>query len=256
MPQGNGLGFISTNVQDLFREIKGNFALQDPFELKPQYRIKRLHAKEPPPIHKPIDFQRYEIVQNVLETNPIGVLVIKVRLQDERFAIADVVRRPFMKWAIAESLAHAIYEVSGVQISGKEDILFCMDEVKILDVQIPHSGAQVWQFCEFRFDYMLQVDQQAGENAATAVFHEMAAFERIFCKALESRYRDIYHLTVLNLVGKQYALMSGQKHADGKALFQAAQQNDVATIKRLVSSANVNWRPKECAYPIEILEEA
>jgi aerobic-type carbon monoxide dehydrogenase small subunit (CoxS/CutS family) len=121
---------------------------------------------------------------------------------------------------------------------------------------MPHSGAQVWQFCEFRFDYILDLSQADAQVAAAAVFQEMAVFERIFCKALEMKFRDVYHLTVLNLRSKQYALVDGEPQTNAKRLFQAAQDNDVQTIEKLAKDVeNIDWRPKECAYPMDLLEE-
>jgi len=259
MPQGNGLGFVSQDVKDLHREISGQFALKDPFELKPPYRIKRCILKPPPQSESanlPIDQRRYKLLEDMPTSPSTGVLIIKVRLQDEGLAVADVVKGPYMLWAIAEALAEAIPQVSGVQISAKEDVLFCMKEVNILDVQMPHSGAQVWQFCEFRFDYILDLNYENARTAAAAVFQEMAVFERIFCKALEMNYRDIYHLTVLNLTSKQYALVEGECQDHAKRLFLAAQENDLQTIEKLASQVdNVDWRPKECSYPMGLLEE-
>jgi hypothetical protein len=91
---------------------------------------------------------------------------------------------------------------------------------------------------------------------ADAVFDQMAVFERLFCKTLEMKYRNIYHLTVLNLTSKQYALVNGENQDNAKRLFLAAQQNDEQTVKRLASIVeNVDWRPKECSYPMDLLDE-
>lgn len=70
------------------------------------------------------------------------------------------------------------------------------------------------------------------------------------------KFRDVYHLTVLNLLDKQHALIDGEKLGSGKELFEAACRNDVEAIRRLVKAGvDVNWRPKEAAYPINLLEE-
>jgi len=257
MPQGEGLGFVSKDVKDIYRDIPGVLALKDPFELKPPYRVRPIKHQKPTVEHLPIDEKRYLLAQDIPRACPTGALTIKVRLQDEQFAVVDICKGPYMKWAIAESLAESLAVISGVQFSAKDDLLFCMDQVKILDVHMPYSGSQVWQFCEFRFDYLLLVDSQAGDAAADLVFGEMAAFERIFCKALESKFRDIYHLTILGLSSKQYALISGRKQDRSKDLFLAAQQNDIQSIKSLLADADVDvdWRPKECAYPKGLVDE-
>lgn len=262
MPQGNGLGFVSEEIKDLFRPLDGNLALKDPAELKPVYRVRKCVYEVPkdlsviPQKFWAIDNQNLVVAKDLASWSPAGVLVIKLRLADEGIAISDVVRGPYMKWAIAESLAEAIFTVSGVQISASDQVLFCMDEVKILDVQMPYNGTQVWQFCDFRFDYILDIDRQDAGMVVQAVFHEMAVFERVFCKALESKFRDIYHLTVLNLVDKRNALMDGEQLGSGKELFEAACRNDVDAIQALLQAgADVNWKPKESAYPTNLLDE-
>jgi hypothetical protein len=264
MPQGNGLGFISQDIQDLFRPLNGKLALKDPPQLKPVHRVRKC-AKEVPEELIPIpqqfwslDNKNLVLAKDLPSWCPAGVLTIKLRLADEAIPVADVVRGPYMKWAIAESLAEAILTVSGVQICPREQLLFCMDEVKLIDVQMPYNGKQVWQFCDFRFDYMLDINGQDANMAVQAVWHEMAVFERVFCKALEWKYRDIYHLTVLNLLNKQNALLDGEQLSWGRDLFEAACRNDVDAIRRLVetsAAADVNWRPKEAAYPTSLLEE-
>merc|ERR1719310_1728021 len=149
-----------------------------------------------------------------------------------------------MKWAVVQSLAEAIPAVSGVVISDPaEDIIFCMEQVNILDVQMPFNGKQVWQFCDFRFDYMLNVGPNFAGQAVEGVFYQMAVFERVFCKALETKFRDMYHLTVLNLVDKQYALMDGHKLASGLKLFEAASSNNVGAVRDLLKAVDVNWKP-------------
>lgn len=263
MPQGNGLGFISQDIKDLFRPLDGKLALKDPPELKPEFRVRRCVnevPKELTPIPQKFwakENQRLVIAKDLSAWCPAGVLTIKIRLGDEEIAITDVVRGPYMKWAIAEALAEAIGTVSGVQINAADEILFCMDEVKILDVQMPYNGTKVWQFCDFRFDFMLDINQQDANTAVYVVWHEMAVFERVFCKVLESKFRDIYHLTVLNLVDKQNALLDGEKLHRGRRLFEAACQNDVDSIRTLLEAGvdDINWRPKEAAYPTGILEE-
>jgi len=262
MPQGNGMGFVSKDVEDLFRPLDGKLALKEPDSLKPPYRVRRCVREVPqelapiPPKFWAVDNQNLVVAKDLDRWCSPGVLIIKLRLADEEIAIADVARGPYTKWAVVESLAEAIYMVSGVEIDARSCILFCMDEVKILDVQMPFNGTTVWQFCDFRFDYMLNIDRQDARVAVQAVFEEMAVFERVFCKALEMKFRNIYHLTVLNLLDKQYALVDGERLGSGRQLFEAACQNDVNTIQTLVKAGiDVNWRPKECAYPMNLLEE-
>lgn len=262
MPQGNGLGFVSKNVEDLFRPLEGNLALKEPDSLKPPYRVRRCVREVPrklapiPPALWAIDNQNLVLAKDLPCWCSPGVLIVKLRLADEEIHVADVARGPYMKWAVVESLSEAIHMVSGVKIDARSCILFCMDEVKILDVQLPFNGKNFWQFCDFRFDYMLNIDQQYARRAVQAVWEQMAVFERVFCKALEMKFRDIYHLTVLNLLDKQYALLDGERLGRGRQLFEAACQNDVNTIQMLVKTGiDVNWRPKECAYPTNLLEE-
>lgn len=252
------MGFVSSDVADLFRPLNAKHALKDPFNLKPPWRVKKCALKVLNVAPKLRSLDNFNIVtwQDTSEYNPIGVLTIKIRLADEEISVTDLVNGPYMKWAVVQSLAEAIPAVSGVAISDPtEDIMFCMEQVNILDVQMPFNGKQVWQFCDFRFDYMLNVGPNFAGQAVEGVFHQMAVFERVFCKALETKFRDMYHLTVLNLVDKQYALMDGHKLASGLRLFEAASSNNVGAVRDLLKAVDVNWKPKECAFPVSLLEE-
>jgi len=236
MPQGNGLGYVSADVKDLYRKLESPLALKDGFELKPPYQVPKYSAV------------------NGEENAPCGCLYIKIRLADEELSITDIAKGAYMKYAIAETIGETIMALAGVYASGGM-VSLCMDEVKVLDAQFPFSGSQVWQFCDFRFDYKISMPPQDGKQAAYAIYSDMTNFETAFCQTLEMKFRNIYHLTVLGLTNKQYALMDGVEWAGMAQLYKAAQENDTGSITSLLGKVDVNASPKEAGYCTGGLDE-
>lgn len=228
MPQGSGLGYVSSSVKDLYRKLDSSLALKDGFELKPPYQVPKYSA------------------ENGEENSPCGCLYIKIRLADEELSISDIAKGAYMKYAVAEALGQTIMTLTGVYATGGM-VSLCMDEVKILDVQYPYSGSQVWQFCDFRFDYKISIPAQDGQQAVWAL-SDMTGFEQMFCQTLEMQFRSIYHLTVLGLMNKKYALMDGIEWAGMAQLYKAAQANDTDGMNSFLSRVDVNAYPKEAGY--------
>jgi len=82
----------------------------------------------------------------------------------------------------------------------------------------------------------------------------MTDFEVIFCQNLESKFREIYHLTVLELINKRFVLMDGHVIQQQLQLFKAAKDN-VQEVARLVKEVDVNAFQKEPRFPQGILDE-
>lgn len=239
MPRGNGLGFISQSLEDFYRPLHGDLANKDPIQLKPPRRVERAD-----PADLAVDFY------------PVGVLVVKIRTLGQDCAVVDIAGGDYMRWAMTQALSEVLSRMTKVRVR-PTDVLFCMGDVDILDVKMPTLGTDVWQFCDFRFDFKLRVaSHQDAVTACHCVFTNMAAFEAEFCKALEYKFREIYILTVLSLVNKMYILTDGLKAANQLKLFEASQENDTAAIVRLLKAgADVNASAQECAYPRQLLDE-
>jgi len=233
------LGFVSQDFADLFRDLKGAFANKDPIELKPPYRVQRA---------KPEDVKG--------GFNPYGVLCVKVRLSGERFPLEAIVKGEYMKWAIVQSLSETLSRISKVRIQPKA-VLFCADEVEILDMQMPFMGEHLWQFCEFRFDYRAVTRSAAeAQKVVQYAINCMTDFEADFCRNLEHKFRDIYHITVLGLFNKRYLLTDGQRQSDELALFEAAQTNDLQTVQALLRQhVDTDASHKASAFPEKLLDE-
>eukprot|EP00931_Biecheleriopsis_adriatica_P053059 TRINITY_DN30995_c0_g1_i1.p1 TRINITY_DN30995_c0_g1~~TRINITY_DN30995_c0_g1_i1.p1 ORF type:complete len:485 (-),score=125.63 TRINITY_DN30995_c0_g1_i1:51-1472(-) len=239
MPKSDGLGFVSRNYADLFRELHGPLANKDPVELKPPYRVSRA---------APAELEE--------RLHPVGVLVIKMRMPGERFSIEAVAASEWMKWSIVEALTETFVKLLKVKIRS-DAILFCSDEIEIMDVQMPYMGDKLWQFCEFRFDYKVRLTSEPDiAQAVTGALERMADFEACFCQTLELKFREVYHLTVLGLLNKRHILMDGRPISDQIALFKAAASNDEAGIARLVEQGtDVDATLKESRYPAQLLDE-
>lgn len=238
-----GLGFISRNIDDLYRPLSGTNVNANPWEL------------HPPNSKLIVEKASAEAVDN--DGYPVGVLKIKVRMSgDSGHAVVDVCRGEYMKRAIVDSLAESVSRMSKVKLSA-EQVLFCMEDVGILDVQMPTYGNNVWQFCVFRFDYKLAMrDYQSACQAVDCCQARMADFEADFCKVLEFKYRDIYHLTILGLQDKQFMIMDGFTSGQERRLYKAAQANECDTILSLVAQGvNVNARPKESSCLGQLIDE-
>lgn len=239
MPKGDGLGYVSRDHADLFRELRGELANKDPIELKPPYRVRK--ASE----------------QDVNQRNdPVGVLVIKIRMPGERFSIEAVAKSEWMKWSIAEAITETFTKLFKMKIR-QDAVLFCADEIEVLDVQMPYMGQQLWQFCELRFDYKVRLTSQIdAERAVAAAFAGMTDFEAFFCQALETKFREIYHLTVLGLINKRFALMDGRPMWDQLSLFKAAEKNDISTIARLLdNNVDPDGTQQMRSFPVNVLDE-
>jgi len=236
---GEGLGFVSRDFADLFRELQGELANKDPIELKPPYRVLRA-----PP----------EAVRGGF--NPYGVLCIKARMPGEKFPLEAIVKGEWMKWAIVESLGETLTRLCKTRV-GPKSILFCADEVEVLEVQMPFVGEHLWQFCEFRFDFRVAMKSAAdAEKVVHYAFSRMTEVEAEFCKNLEYKFRNIYHITILSLQNKRFLLMDGQRHSDELALFEAAQANDVAAIEALVGrGVDADASHKAAGFPDKLLDE-
>jgi len=241
MPKGDGLGFVSKDFADLFRDLNGDLANKDPIELKPPYRVHRAPSRA-----EDVNVRFY----------PLGILVIKIRMAGDRLSIDEIARGEYMKWAIVESLAEALTKLVKVKVK-PDSVLFCADEIEILDVQMPYMGDRLWQFCEFRFEYNLRTNsEEEAEKVVRTAFDRMVDFEAEFCKALEMKFREIYHLTVLHLINKRYGVTDGRPIWDQLALFEAATENDTATILKLVDQGvDVNATQKAAQFPSKRLDE-
>mmetsp|Transcript_59316 Transcript_59316/g.138166 ORF Transcript_59316/g.138166 Transcript_59316/m.138166 type:complete len:480 (-) Transcript_59316:402-1841(-) len=235
----DGLGYISTDASDLFRPLVGPLANRDPVELKPPYRVVRA-------------------AQQALEVDyyPIGILCVQIRVPGESIASDAIAGSEYMKWAIVESLAESVTRIGKVRVH-PSSFLACGHAVDILEVQMPYLGNTLWQFCEFRFDFKLKVKSE--EEAARVVhstFVRMVDFEADFCKTLEFKFREIYHLTVMKLINKRFTLLDGKEISDQVALFSAAQDNNLNKIETLIKQGvDVNAFQKAARYPAELLDE-
>jgi len=248
MPKGDGLGFISKDYADLFRELRGDLVNKAPEALKPPYRV--------------------VAGAGGIDSLPMGVLRVKIRMPGDH-PISDVVQGEYMKWSMVEALAQSFKKIvtRHVRLAAEvqrmdilttlnpKSILMCGDMIKILEVHTPSMAGQQWQFCEFRFDYKVKIeDQDLAAALVAAVFHHMTDFEVIFCQNLESKFREIYHLTVLELINKRFVLMDGHVIQQQLQLFKAAKDN-VQEVARLVKEVDVNAFQKEPRFPQGILDE-
>lgn len=233
MGKGDGLGFVSKDYADLFRELRGDLVNKDPGSLKPPYRVP---CGSGPP-----------------DGLPLGVLTIKIRMPGDRFPIDSVVHGEYMKWSIVEALAQSFKKIGRMSVNPK-NIQMC-DEIKILEVHTPSMAGQLWQFCSFRFDYKVALDEELAATLVPAVFYHMTDFEVIFCQNLENKFREIYHLTVLELINKRFALMDGRAIQQQLKLFKAAEANDVKEISVLLKEVDVDAVQKELRFPRNMLDE-
>lgn len=239
MPRGDGLGFVSPNYDDLFRTLRGDLANKDPIELKPPYKVVRAKPEEMEVPH-----------------HPVGVLTFKFRMPGERFSIEQVARSAYMKWAIVGALTETISRICKVKIR-PDAILPCVDEVEVIDVQMPYMGEHLWQFCEVRFDYKVKIENPVlAKRASEIAFERMVDFEADFCKALETRFREVYLLTILGLTNKRYLLMDGQTISDQLNLFQASMEGDLSTLSEMINrGVDLNAVQKAVRFPANILDE-
>lgn len=240
MGKQDGLGFVSRDIEDLFRKLNGDFADKDPIELKPPYNVRKSTEE-----HSPFW--------------PFGSLYIKVRLPGGNMQVDQIVRGEYMKWAIVESLAESISRIGKTKARPRQHIFAMMDQVEIIDVNMPVMSDYLWQFAEFRFDYRLRVENEFdGQKACQTVHYRMVEFEADFCKTLEFKFREIYHLTVIGLKNKQYILMEGAGISAQLELFEAAQQNDVTRMDDLLKThtfLDVNYVAKPAWFPKAHLDE-
>jgi len=239
MPNGNGLGFVSLEPDDLFRELHGNHKLLEPVSNKPPFKVRRAEEKD-------LSVAWY----------PIGCLFIKIRLADSSIAVDQVAKSEYMRWAIAESLAETVAKVGKIKCRPPQ-VLACTEETELIEVTMPVLTEQVWQFAEFRFDYKLRVDSpEDGVKASDAIFYRMVDFEREFCKALEVKFRNLYHLTILYLKNKKHILMDGHKMLMQFKLFEEAQNNNVDAMTKLMRAGiDPNSSAKEVFFPKGLLDE-
>ncbi|CAJ1348684.1 unnamed protein product [Effrenium voratum] len=232
MPKGDGLGFVSKDYADLFRELRGELANKAPSELKPPYKVKTAEVSE--------------------RHFPVGVLAVKIRMPGE-IPIDAVVQGEYMRWSLVEALAQSFKKLK--VLVKASSILPFLPNVQILEVHTPSMAGHLWQFCEFRFDYKVAVGEQDAQDLVDAVSMNLTDFEAIFCQHLEEKFRDIYHLTVLGLLHKRFALMDGRLLWDQVRVFKAAESNDTQEISRLVQHVDVNAVQKEMKFPQGWLEE-
>lgn len=243
LPPGDGrkegLGFVSTDYGDLFRKLTGELANKDPIALKPIARVKRASDEE-------LQVPHY----------PMGILCVKLRMPGDRHPADAVVKGEYMKWAVRESLAETITRIGRVRLR-PEQVLFCMDEIEILDLQTPFLGQHVWQFCQFRIDFKVALKTAAeAATAASNIFTRMVDAEAELCKNLETKFRNIYNLTVLGLINKRFLLMNGQQLSDELALFRAAQANDLPTMSALfLQGTDVDASQQMISFPGALLDE-
>mmetsp|Transcript_116735 Transcript_116735/g.341765 ORF Transcript_116735/g.341765 Transcript_116735/m.341765 type:complete len:478 (-) Transcript_116735:47-1480(-) len=240
MPQKvDGLGYISENFRDLFRELKHPLANKDPVELKPPHRVQTAKREA-------LEVDYY----------PIGVLCVKIRMPGQKISAEQVAKGEYMKWAVTDALADSIGRVGKIKARPNQ-ILFCAEDVEILDVQMPYLGDNLWQFCEFRFDYKFQAaSPEEASKVCQNIFLRMVDFEATFCKALEFHFREIYLLTVMNLINKRFIMMDGKEISDQVALFEAAQQNGLGKMEGLIANgADVNAFQKPARFPGYLLDE-
>mmetsp|Transcript_23756 Transcript_23756/g.66725 ORF Transcript_23756/g.66725 Transcript_23756/m.66725 type:complete len:480 (-) Transcript_23756:101-1540(-) len=237
-PEGAGLGYISNDYGDIFRPLHGDLVDKDPYELKPPYKVRTASLEE-----AGVDYY------------PYGVLRIKARLPEEKLQLNQVAQGEYMKWAIAEALSESVSRIGKVRMR-PDTVLFCAKEVEIMSMHTPYVGQNLWQFCEFRFDYRLKVKNAAdGSKLAESIFMQMGDFEADFCKVLEFKFRNIYRITILGLNNKRFALMDGQKISNEVQLFEAAQRNDTDKMSKLVSQCDVNVSQKAVSFPAQVLDE-
>mmetsp|Transcript_16356 Transcript_16356/g.38722 ORF Transcript_16356/g.38722 Transcript_16356/m.38722 type:complete len:468 (-) Transcript_16356:63-1466(-) len=236
MPKNDGLGYVSKDYADLFRDLHGEFAHKDPGGLKPPSRLRRATAEE-------LKVRHF----------PVGILRIKLRMCGDGIAVEDVARGEYMKWSVAEALSQSCKKLLKISVpSGC--IVLCTDEIEIVSVQRPSLGDGLWQFCEFRMDYKVLVDEAESLVMVNGVFTNMVDFEAVFCQQLELKFRDIYLLTVLGLVNKRFALMDGRQLSDQLILYKAAETNDAAAIARFVGDLNAVQKVER--FPRGLLDEA
>lgn len=237
---GEGLGFVSKDYGDLFRQLSGPFANREPVATKPPHRIIRASADD---------------VRGGFD--PYGVLTIKTRFRGEQLPLQDIVTGEYMKWAIVESLSETFTRSCKTRVK-PNNILFCSDGIEVLDLQMPYLGDCLWQFCEFRFDYRIRTQNvQEASKLVKIAFSRMTDFEENFCKNLELKFREMYHLTVLGLLNKRYTLVDGQRSSDELNLFLVAQANDLAQIDELLmNGTNVNATHKANSFPKMLLDES
>mmetsp|Transcript_470 Transcript_470/g.1099 ORF Transcript_470/g.1099 Transcript_470/m.1099 type:complete len:488 (-) Transcript_470:106-1569(-) len=235
-----GLGFVSKSLHDLFRPLVGDLADKEPLELKPPYRLQRA---------APEQFEKGSHY-------PYGVLFIKARLAADKFPLEAVVKGEWMKWAIAEALSETFSKLCKTRVPPR-NVLFCADEVEVLDTKMPYLGDSLWQFCDFRFDYRVATrNEEESAKIVYYVFNQLDEVEAEFCKNLENKYRNIYHITILGLFNKENILMEGQRLSDELALFEAAQKNDLDGISTLLQRVDVNSACAEATgFPKYLLEE-
>ncbi|CAE7227681.1 hace1 [Symbiodinium natans] len=237
MPKGDGLGFVSKDYADLFRELHGEFANKDPVQLKPPCRVQRATTEE-------LSVRHF----------PFGVLRVKLRMCGDNVAIEEVAKGEYMKWSVAEALSQSFKKLLKIVVPST-GIFTCTDEIEVLSVQRPSLGDSLWQFCEFRFDYKVAVEEADSKQLVSGVFANMVDFEAIFCQQLETRFRDVYLLTVLGLVNKRFALMHGGEILDAISLYKAAETNAVETIVALAGSTNATAVLKGDRFPCGLLNE-
>lgn len=251
---------MSKTIEDLFRPLNGPLANKDPIALKPPYRVPRASEQD-------VNIPHY----------PMGILTIRVRMlgttaavdefasnstpyvdwatDGEFVAVDKVVKSEWMKWAIVETLVQVISLVGGVKIT-RDDVLLCADGTDVLSVTLPSLGDAIWQICDFRFDYKLRMQRQDAPKVIRSVFDRMVEFEERFCTALELQFRNIYRLTVMQLVNKSTILMDGAKATLQCELFEAAQSNDLERMSAIFRhNVDVNARPSAAKCLVQLLGE-
>lgn len=233
---GNGLGWVSTTNQDLFRPLQGFFANRDPYEMKPPRKVFAAKDADLAPEHYPVG-----VVTIRMRMLGDGKAICKAHEQggavdwntDEWYIAVDVVKGPFMPWAISEAIAEAVSKVGRVNLKG-HDVLLMSDKPEILKLSMPTLGQAVWQFVDFRIGFKIRMPGSDGQKVAYNALNQMVDFEAIFCKALEMKYRDTYHLTIVGLLNKKNTIMDGQKLLNEVALFDAAGKGDLEQISSLL----------------------
>lgn len=233
-----GLGYVSRNVEDLYRQNHGPLAGKPAVQLKPPRRVPTA------------------LVTDDAAMYPTGALCVRLRLPPHNEPIVEFATCEWMKWAIVEALRQSLSRFAANEVKF-DDILFCMDQIDVKDAQMPCMGDEVWQFCTIRFDYKVRVClREEAVRLVQNVRWMMKEFEEDFCPRLEHCWRSANHMTILKLLHKNHLLSDGMELSRARRLFEAAQRNDIDGIKEcLAKGTPVDVVMSADRYPAQTLDE-
>jgi hypothetical protein len=225
-----GLGYVSQGFGDIFREVKGDLAYKDPYELKPPNKPAKPSAED-----LSVDFY------------PVGRLQFVTRILDKNLSLAAICKGDWMQWAIRDAIRDGLSRYGKSNLRA-EHVLFINDPpVEIVDMQMPYMGSDLWQFCEVRVDFRVKTKTpEQAEKMVDAIFMRMVENEAHMCKSVEYTFRDIYPITVLEMKHKRFFLQNGKYMSDELALFQAAAANNLDEIVDIASRPWVDVNAHQC----------